>query len=134
MTILYEHARRVTHAVDSERMRDLLERAPRACIAFVHDGSPELVPVELRLRAGRYWIGVSATGSDPVPEPDQPLKLLVDEGMYYFDMRGIWIGGRASFAEAPPEGGNPSLRWLQLIPEKHVAWDFGAMRERERPG
>jgi hypothetical protein len=131
MTIIYEHARRVTHAVDAERMRDLLERAPRACIAFVHDGRAELVPVELQLRAGRYWIGVSAVGSDPVPGPDQPLKLLVDEGMYYFDMRGIWIRGRASFAEAPPEGGAPNLRWFQLVPERCVAWDFGAMRERE---
>jgi hypothetical protein len=131
MTIIYEHVRRVTHAVDAERMRELLERAPRACIGFVHDGRAELVPVELRLRAGRYWIGVSPVGSDPVPGPDQPLKLLVDEGMYYFDMRGIWIRGRASFGAAPPEGGAPNLRWFQLVPEKCVAWDFGAMRERE---
>lgn len=130
MTIIYEHARRVTHAVDPERMRDLLERAPRACIAFVHDGRAELVPVEFLLRAGRYWIGVSVVGSDPVPGPDQPLKLLVDEGMYYFDMRGIWIRGRVSCAEAPPEGAAPNLRWLQLVPERCVAWDFGAMRER----
>ena len=131
MTIIYEHMRRVTHAVDPGRMRDLLERAPRACIAFVHAGRAQIVPVELRLQEGRCWIGVSVDGSEPAPGQDQPLKLLVDEGMYYFDMRGIWIGGRASFDQPTPEGGTPGLRWFRLVPEKSVAWDFGAMRERE---
>jgi hypothetical protein len=57
------------------------------------------------------------------------VKLQIDDGMYYFDMRGIWIRGRARFSEERPKGGSPGLNWFQLAPEKLVAWDFGAMRE-----
>jgi len=122
--------RRITNAVDPERMRDLLERVPRACIAFNSAGIVEVVPVEFRLQEGRYWIRVSGE-SGPAPGPDEPVKLLIDEGMYYFDMRGIWIRGRALFSEERPEGGSPAVNWFQLVPEKFVAWDFGAMREVE---
>jgi hypothetical protein len=121
--------RRITNAVDPEKMRDLLERVPRACIAFKSAGIIELVPVEFRFQAGRYWIGMSGGASGPAPGADDPVKLLVDEGMYYFDMRGIWIRGRALFSEERPEAGSPALNWFQLVPEKFVAWDFGAMRE-----
>ena len=123
--------RRITNAVDHEKMRDLLERVPRACIAFNNAGIVELAPVEFRFQAGRYWIGMSGGGSGPAPGPDEPVKLLIDEGMYYFDMRGIWIRGRAVFSEECPEGGSPALNWFQLDPEKLVAWDFGAMRDVE---
>jgi hypothetical protein len=121
--------RRITNAVDPERMQELLERVPRACVAFNNAGIVELVPVEFRFQAGRYWIGMSEGGSEPAPGPGEPMKLLIDEGMYYFDMRGIWIRGRALFSEERPEGGSAELSWLQLVPEKFVAWDFGAMRE-----
>ena len=122
--------RRITNAVDPERMQELLERVPRACVAFNNAGIVELVPVEFRFQAGRYWIGVSGE-SRSAPGPDEPVKLLIDEGMYYFDMRGIWIRGRALFSEERPEGGSPAVNWFQLVPEKFVAWDFGAMREVE---
>ena len=109
-------------------MRDLLEGDPRACMAFVNAGMVDVLPVEFRFQEGRYWIGTSG-GSAPAPRPDESVKLLIDEGMYYFDMRGIWIRGRALFSEERPEGGSPALNWYQLVPEKFVAWDFGAMRE-----
>lgn len=120
----------ITNAVDPEKMRGLLERAPRACIAFNSAGTIEVVPVEFRFQQGRYWIGMSGE-SGPALGPDEPVKLLIDEGMYYFDMRGIWIRGRALLSEERPEGGSPAVNWFQLIPEKSVAWDFGAMREVE---
>ena len=119
--------RRITHAVDPEKMRDLLERAPRAGIVFPSAGKVDLVPVEFRLQEGRYWIGLSGGGS--APGPGEPVKLLVDEGMYYFAMRGIWIRGRASFSEERPEAGSSALKWFQLVPEKSIAWDFGTMRK-----
>jgi len=121
--------RRITNAVDPEKMRDLVERVPRACVAFNNAGIVEAVPVEFRFQGGRYWIGMPGGGSGPVPGPDQPVKLLIDEGMQYFAMRGIWIRGRALFSEGRPEGGSPALSWFQLVPEKFIAWDFGAMRE-----
>ena len=125
--------KRIIHAVDPEKMRDLLERVPRAGIAFNSAGTVEVMPVEFRLHEGRYWIGMSGGGSRPAPGPDEPVKLVIDEGMYYFDMRGIWIRGRALFSEERPEGGSPALNWFQLVPEKFVAWDFGAMREVRKP-
>ena len=121
--------RRITNAVDPEKMRDLLERVPRACLAFNNAGTVEVVPVGFRFEDGRYWIGMSGRGSGPVPGSDEPVKLLIDEGMQYFDMRGIWIRGRALFSEERPQGGSPALNWFQLVPEKFVAWDFGAMRK-----
>ena len=121
--------RRITHAVDPEKMRNLLERVPRACIAFVNAGLADVVPVEFRFQEGRYWIGISGGGSGPAPGPDQSVKLLIDEGMYYFDMRGIWIRGRALFSEERPETDSPALNWFQLVPEKFIAWDFGTMRK-----
>ena len=121
--------RRITHAVDPEKMRNLLERVPRACIVFLNAGMAEIVPVEFRFQEGRYWIGISGDGSDPAPGPDEPVKLHIDEGMYYFDMRGIWIRGRALFSDERPEAGSPALTWFRLVPEKFVAWDFGDMRE-----
>jgi len=123
--------RRITNAVDPERTQGLLERMPRACVAFNNAGIVELVPVEFEFQAGRYWIGMLGGRSEPAPGPDEPVKLLIDEGMHYFDMRGIWIRGRALFGEERPEGGSPAVNWFQLVPEKFVAWDFGAMREVE---
>ena len=121
--------RRIIHTVDPEKVRDLLDSVPRACIAFISAGIAEVAPVEFRFQEGRYWIGMSGGGSEPAPGPDEPVKLLIDEGMYYFDMRGIWIRGRALFSEERPEGGSQALNWFQLVPEKFLAWDFGAMRE-----
>jgi hypothetical protein len=53
---------------------------------------------------------------------------------YYFDMRGLWIRGRASFSfsEERRAGDSNALSWFELVPEKFVAWDFGAMREVRR--
>ncbi len=124
--------RRITHAVDPEKMRDLLERVPRACIVFLDAGMVDVVPVEFRFQEGRYWIGISGAGSGPAPRPDESVKLQIDEGMYYFDMRGIWIGGRTLFSEERQEAGSPDLSWFQLVPEKFVAWDFGAMRDARK--
>ena len=123
--------KRITNAVDPAKMWDLLEKAPRACIAFNSAGTVELVPVEFRFEEGRYWIGMSGGGREPAPGSGEPVKLLIDKGMYYFDMGGIWIRGRAVVSEERPEGGSPALNWFQLDPEKLVAWDFGAMRDVE---
>jgi hypothetical protein len=53
--------------------------------------------------------------------------LLVDEGIYYFDLRAIYIRGQAQPAEAPV-GAPVGLAWFVVVPLKTVAWDYGAMR------
>ncbi len=47
--------RRITHAVDPEKMRDLLERVPRACIVFLSAGMVEIVPAEFQFQEARFW-------------------------------------------------------------------------------
>jgi len=123
--------RRLTRAVDPEDVRDLLERVPRANVAFNDAGAIAAAPVAFRFQAGRYWVGVSREGPGPAPRPGDQVALLIDDGCYYFELRGIWIRGQALLAEQIPEGVCADLDWLQLLPDKVVAWDYGTLREVE---
>jgi len=113
--------------VDPSRLDDLVERPPRAALAFVHGGCAEAVPVALRREGDRIWIGIDPgvpPGSDSVP-----VVVLVDDGRYWFDLRAItWRGhlipGTAPATELPTE-----LRWFEFLAESSVSWDFGALRE-----
>jgi hypothetical protein len=60
---------RATRRMPAEALRDLLEAAPRANIAFRSGDATQAAPVAFRFRAGRYWIGVPRTPPGPVPGP-----------------------------------------------------------------
>ena len=62
------------------------------------------------------------------PVTGQEVVLLVDEGIFYFDLRAIYIRGHVQPIEAPP-GGRVSQMWFEVIPVKTVAWDYGTMHE-----
>lgn len=116
--------KRVTRAVQVEELADLLERPPRATLAFVSGGRIEALPVALRYEQGRYFVGL-ARGPEP---PAGRVKLLVDDGPWYFDLRGIWVRGTLATCKAP--AGAPSTSaWYELTPEKTVAWHYGRLRE-----
>ena len=117
---------RVTRDIDPHQAQDLLERVPRACLSFAGQRGPELTPVGLVYRDG--CCRVSFPGGAALPGPGQEVVLLVDEGIYYFDLRAIYIRGQAQPAEAPP-GAPSGQAWFEVIPLKTVAWDYGAMRE-----
>ena len=103
--------KRVTRNIDPGCGRDLLERVPRACIAFASDHGPQAQPIVLVWHDGRYLAGIP-----------------IDEGVHYFDLRAIYIRGLVEPAEAP--GGAPAGRtWFEVVPLKTVAWDYGALRE-----
>ena len=74
--------KRVTRSVQPEDLAPLLERPPRATLAFVSDGTIEAVPVLFWWRLGRYLIGWQQ-GMEP---PRGRVKLLVDDGPWYFDL------------------------------------------------
>lgn len=115
---------RVTRDIELASAQDLLERAPRACLAHAGDGGPEAAPVTLAWRDGRYLVGVAAGAA---PSPGQEAVLLVDEGVHFFDLRAVYVRGRVRAAAAPP--GAPADRtWLELVPDKTTAWDYGTMR------
>ncbi len=119
--------KQVTRDIDPGLAQDLLVRGPRACLAYASDHGPQALPVGLVWKAGRYLVHISAN-IDPPPIAGQEVVLLVDEGIYYFDLRAIYVRGVVQPAEPPP-GAPPGYTWLEVVPQKTVAWDYGMMRE-----
>ncbi len=102
----------------------MLERAPRVCLAFAGVDGPRVYPVKLAFKAGRCQVYLPALKMDALP-PEA--VLLVDEGVYYFDLRAIYIRGALQ-----PAGEG----WFELVPTRTVAWDYGLLRwvESSAPG
>jgi hypothetical protein len=122
----------VTRKIAPSAARDLLERIPRACLAFAGDHGPQAQPIMLEWRRGRYLAGIPANAARR-PGAGQEVVLLIDEGVHFFDLRALYIRGQAQPAAAPP--GAPAGRvWLEVVPRKTVAWDYGALREVEEVG
>jgi len=119
--------KRVTRNIDPGCARDLLERVPRACISFACDHRPQAQPIVLVWHDGRYLAGIPED-ADCQPVSGQEVVLLIDEGIYFFDLRAIYIRGQARPAEAP-RGAPDGRRWFEVVPLKTVAWDYGTLRE-----
>ena len=117
----------VTRDVSPDSAQDLLERVPRASISFASDHGPIVQPVGLLWRDDRCWVSFPGNAEYPVLS-GQEVVLLVDEGVYYFDLRAIYIRGHVKTTEAPPDA--PAGRaWVEVVPIKTVAWDYGTLRE-----
>lgn len=119
--------KRVTRNIAPDRARDLLERAPRACIAFAGDRGPQAQPVVLLWRDNRYLVGIP-DHADQRPDPGHEVVLLVDEGVYFFDLRAIYIRGQVLPVDSPAEA-PAGHTWIEVVPLKAVAWDYGMLRE-----
>ncbi len=119
--------KQVTRNIDPAFARDLLERVPRACICFAGDHGPQSQPVTMLWFEGHYLVGFY---EDVVhqPNPGQEAVLLIDEGIYYFDLRAIYIRGQVRPAKTPPNASSGQM-WFEVIATKTVAWDYGMMRE-----
>jgi hypothetical protein len=117
----------VTRDVDVDSARDLLERVPRACLSFASDHGPQTLPVDLLWRENRYLVSIPGE-AEYQPISGQEVVLLVDEGIYYFDLRAIYIRGRVRTTEATPDAAAGS-KWYEVVPIKTVAWDYGTLRE-----
>lgn len=119
--------KRITRDIDPVDAQDLLERVPRASLAFAGDDGPYAQPIAFVWRDSRYFVGI-AEATNLQPTVDQEVVLLVDEGVQYFDLRAIYIRGRVKSVEAPNDA--PAGRtWFEVIPLKTVAWDYGTLRE-----
>lgn len=118
--------RRATRRVPLDAVRDLLEAPPRASIAFRSADGIESTPVGFRFQAGRYWIGIPRTAMESTPGPGELVTLLIDDGSWFFDLRGLRVRGRTA-ANTPTDGAAASPAWLELTPEEVVAWDFGTL-------
>lgn len=119
--------KRVTRDIDPACAHDLLERVPRACIAFASDHGPEVQTIVLVWHDGRYLAGIPED-AEHRPGSGHEVVLLIDEGVYFFDLRAIYIRGQVKPVAAP--GGAPAdCTWFEVIPLKTVAWDYGMLRE-----
>ncbi len=119
--------KRVTRNIDPRSARDLLERVPRACLSFASDHGPQAQPIVLVWQDDRYLVGLPLD-ADRQPGSGQEVVLLIDEGVYFFDLRAIYIRGQVKQASAP-RGAPSSRTWFEVVPLKAVAWDYGTLRE-----
>lgn len=119
--------RRVTRDIDPSEALDLFERRTRACIALAGDDGPSVEPVTAAFRDGRCLVGLPEASGNLLTGGEE-IVLLVDEGFHFFDLRALYVRGRArSVGEA--EGLDATLEWFAVEPTRIAAWDYGRMRE-----
>lgn len=121
--------KRVTRTATLDDLRDLLDRPPRAYLAFDDHGAVAAAPVTFRFANGHYLIRLDESAAAR-PRPGDSAMLLVDDGHYSLQLRGFRIRGRlAESGEIlpPPVAGTG---WLELLPGKVICWDYGSMRKR----
>ena len=127
MTVEGVRVRRITLNVDPVEARDLLERVPRACLAFANDEGPRVEPVTVLFKDNRYLVGMPSSAASH-PTVHEEVVLLVDDGVQFFDLRAIYVRGHVQ-----PLGGVKYLSgdffWLEVQPTRTVAWDYAHMRE-----
>lgn len=119
--------KQVTRNIDPDSARDLLEQVPRACIAFAHEEGPQALPVSVTWWDRHYLVAIPQ-GISPQPGSGQEVVLLVDEGIYFFDLRAIYIRGHMQPTQARPGAGTSHV-WFEVVPTRVVAWDYGTLRE-----
>ena len=119
--------KRITRNVELVYNRDLLKRVPHACLSFACSHGPQAQPVVLLWEDNRYLMGIPEHAGYQ-PDADQEVVLLVDDGVYFFDLRAIYIRGRTKPITTP--GGTPADHmWCEVAPLKTVSWDYGTLRE-----
>ena len=70
--------KQITRNIDLSAAHDLLERVPRACIAFAHNDGPKAQPVALVWRDNRYFIGLPEAADHPSGS-----RHLISGGFFY---------------------------------------------------
>jgi hypothetical protein len=121
--------RRITRNVALAEVRDLLERVPRACVAFAGDEGPRVEPVNVVVENNRYIVGLPSSAASH-PAVHQEVALLVDDGLQFFDLRAIYIRGHVRSLDGR-EGLPDGSSWFTVQPTRVVAWNYGRMREAD---
>lgn len=111
--------KQITRAVELEDLRDLIEAPPSAYLAYAAGGEAEAVRVDAR-RDGERWLVTLPPGA-PVPDGAR-VVLLIDDGEFYFELRGVRVRGTLR------DAGDGTR---EVVPEKIVTWDYGSMRRKE---
>lgn len=119
--------KRVTRDIDPRDAQDLLERVPRACMTFASVDGPQALPIMFMWQAGCYLAGIPEN-ADQRPNPGDEVVFLIDEGLYFFDLRAIYVRGYVR-PVAMPDGAPVGCTWFMVEQIKTVAWDYGMLRE-----
>ena len=119
--------RRVTRDVEPRALRDLLEHPLRATVAFVDRDTVELLPVRARFNSETHRFGV-LPGAAPDLD-DLEVVLVIDDGPYWFELRGISVRGIAKRIDRPEPGDTGGHAWYSIEPRRMLAWDYGTVRE-----
>jgi hypothetical protein len=118
--------RRVTRDVTVAAVRDLIEQPPRATVAFADRDDVDLLPAVARANGERYTFGICA---DRAPNLEtREVVLVIDDGSYWFELRGVSVRGTATRVE-PPGDRDEHLVWYAITARRVLAWDYGAIRE-----
>ena len=118
---------RVSRDVEPAALTDLLEHPPPATVAFVDRDAVDILPVCARFSADTHLFGVAA---GVAPDLDnREVVLVIDDGPYWFELRGISVRGVAQRVNPPGQGGAQRLTWYALKPRRILAWDYGSIRQ-----
>jgi len=120
-------AHAVTRDVDPSTLKDLLEHPPRATVAFIDREQVDLLPVRARCRAETYRFGVRSDVAADLA--DREVVLVIDDGPYFFELRGISVRGLARRLDPAQSGEADALAWYVIEPRRILAWNYAAMRE-----
>jgi nitroimidazol reductase NimA-like FMN-containing flavoprotein (pyridoxamine 5'-phosphate oxidase superfamily) len=119
--------KRITLNVDLEEVRDLLERVPRACVAFADDEGPRVEPVAFVFKDERYLFGMPSSVARHLTA-NQEVVLVIDDGVQFFDLRALYVRGRVERLDQVQPAASGSF-WFDVQPTRTVAWDYKRIRE-----
>lgn len=119
---------RISPRVAPAPLAEALIANARAAIAFDCNGKVEAVPVLCRIQGDRLWIGVAREAAPPASSFGRSV-LVLDDGQFWFELRGHTWRGRIEAAVDGASGATDDLLWLRFVPSGAGAWDYGALRE-----
>lgn len=119
--------RRVTRDVAPADLRDLVDRPPRATVAFVEHDAVDLLPARAECSLDDHRFGVTAAAA---PDLDgREVVLVLDDGPYWFELRGVSVRGTARRSAADAGRVADGLVWYRIEARRVLAWDYGRLRE-----
>jgi hypothetical protein len=129
MTVQDVEVKRITLNIDPVEARDLLERVPRACVAFVSDDGPQAEPVTVVFNDDRYLVGMPSSAASRLTAGEE-VVLVVDDGVQFFDLRAIYVRGHVH-PLGEVEGLATGSIWFEVQPTRAVAWDYARIRRAD---
>ena len=118
---------RVTRDVEPSALPDLLDSPRWASVAFVDAERIDVLPVAARCHSGTYRFGVRPGATSDLD--GREVVLVIDDGPYWFQLRGISPRGIAKRVEPSESEAAGTLTWYVLEPSRILAWDYGTIRE-----